>query len=54
VEAIGRDRGIVVVASLNPQFSIFLKMDGAPATVQSQKAAFMKVAQSFQMKGRNE
>jgi hypothetical protein len=54
VEALGRDRGIVVVASLSSQFSIFLKMDGDPTTVQSQKAAFMKVAQSFQMKGRNE
>jgi hypothetical protein len=54
VEAFGRDRAIVVVASLSPQFSIFFKMDGAPATVQSQKAAFMKVAQSFQMKGRHE
>jgi len=54
VEAIGRERAIVVVASLNPQFSIFFKMDGVPSTVQSQKAAFMKVAQSFQMKGRHE
>jgi len=54
VEAIGRDRGIVVVASLNPQFSIFFKMDGTPSTVQSQRTAFMRVAQSFQMKGRHE
>jgi hypothetical protein len=54
VEAIGKERGIVVVASLSPQFSIFLKMDGAPATVQSQKATFMRVAQTFQMKGRHE
>jgi hypothetical protein len=54
VEAIGRERGIVVLASLNPQFSIFWKMDGTPSTVQSQKAAFMKVAQTFQMKGRHE
>lgn len=54
VEAIGRERGILVVASFNPQFSTFLKMDGAPSTVQSQKSAFMKVAQSFQMKGRHE
>ncbi|HUR39313.1 MAG TPA: hypothetical protein VM222_07455 [Planctomycetota bacterium] len=54
VEAIGKERGIVVVASLSPQFSIFLKMDGAPSTVQSQKATFMRVAQTFQMKGRHE
>ncbi len=54
VEAIGRERGIVVIASLNPQFSIFFKMDGSPSAVQSQKAAFMKAAQSFQMKGRHD
>jgi len=54
VEAIGKERGIVVVASLSPQFSIFLKLDGAPSTVQAQKATFMRVAQSFQMKGRHE
>jgi len=54
VEAIGKDRGIVVVASLSPQFSIFLKMDGSPATVQAQKSSFMKVAQTFTMKGRHE
>jgi hypothetical protein len=54
VEAIGRDRGIVVVASLSAQFSIFLKMDGSPQTVQSQKADFMRVAQSFQMKGHHD
>jgi len=54
VEAIGKERGIVVVASLSPQFSIFLKLDGAPATVQAEKATFMRVAQSFQMKGRHE
>lgn len=54
VEAIGPQRGIIVVASFNPQFSIFFKMDGTPSTVQSQKSAFMKAAQSFQMKGRHE
>jgi hypothetical protein len=54
VEAVGKERGIIVVAALNPQFSIFLKMDGAPATVQSQKSTFMRVAQTFQMKGRHD
>jgi hypothetical protein len=54
VEAIGRDRGILVVASLNPEFSIFFKMDGAPATVQAQKSAFMRAAQTFQMKGHHD
>ncbi|HZE95807.1 MAG TPA: hypothetical protein VE981_02155 [Planctomycetota bacterium] len=54
VEAIGKDRGIVAIASLNSQFSIFLKMDGAPAAVSAQKTAFMNLAQSFKMKGRNE
>jgi hypothetical protein len=29
-------------------------MDGAPSTVQVQKSTFMRVAQSFQMKGRHE
>jgi len=29
-------------------------MDGSPQTVQSQKAAFMRVAQSFQMKGHHD
>ncbi len=54
VEAIGKDRGILVVASLSEAFSLFFKMDGAPNVVQSQKAAFMHAAQTFQMKGRHE
>lgn len=54
VEAIGAQRGIVVVASFTPEFSLFFKMDGTPSTVQAQKATFMKVAQSFVMKGRHE
>ena len=54
VEAMGSSSGILVIASLSPQFSIFLKMSGPPATVQAQKETFMKVAQSFKMKGRHE
>ena len=54
VEAIGKDRAIVVVASLSQQFSIFLKMDGSPSTVLAQKSAFMRTAQTFTMKGRHE
>jgi hypothetical protein len=54
VEAIGKDRGIVVVAVLNPQFAMVLKLDGAPAVVASQKATFMRVAQTFQMKGHHD
>jgi hypothetical protein len=54
VEAMGRDRGILVIASLNPQFSIFFKMTGPPSTVQSQKDAFMKIAQTFKMKGHHD
>jgi hypothetical protein len=54
VEAIGKDRAILVVASLSPQFSIFFKMDGNPNVVLSQKQTFMRVAQTFQMKGRHE
>lgn len=54
VEAIGKERGILVVASLNPQLSLFFKMDGTPSVVEAQKAAFMRAAQTFQMKGRHE
>ncbi len=54
VEAIGGNSAIVVIASLNSEFSIFLKMSGPPATVQAQKDAFMKVAQTFKMKGRHD
>jgi hypothetical protein len=54
VEAIGKDNAIVVVASLNPQFSIFLKMSGPPAAIQAQRSSFMKAAQTFQMKGRHD
>jgi len=54
VEAIGSSSGIVVIASLSSEFSIFLKMSGPPATVQAQKEAFMKVAQTFKMKGRHD
>jgi hypothetical protein len=53
-EAAGKDRAILGVISLNPQFSMFLKMDGAPSVVASQRDTFTRVAQSFQMRGRNE
>jgi len=54
VEAIGKDRAILGVISLSSQFSMFLKMDGPPNVVVSQRDTFTRVAQSFQMKGRNE
>ncbi|HLY09416.1 MAG TPA: hypothetical protein VKW04_08960 [Planctomycetota bacterium] len=54
VEAIGKDSAILAVAALNPQFSIFLKMIGPPATVQAQRGAFMRIAQTFQMKGHHD
>jgi hypothetical protein len=54
VEAIGKEKGILGVIALNPQFSMFLKMDGAPLVVAAQRSTFMRVAQSFQMKGRHE
>jgi hypothetical protein len=54
VEAIGKDRAILGVIALNPQFSMFLKMDGAPAVVAAQRATFVAAAQSFQMRGRHE
>jgi len=54
VEAIGKDRGIIAIASLSPQFAIFLKMIGPSSTVEAQKATFMRVAQTFQMKGHHD
>jgi hypothetical protein len=54
VEAIGKERGIVVVAVLNPEFAMFFKLDGSPAVVTSQKATFMRVAQTFAMKGHHD
>ncbi len=54
VEAIGSGSAIVVIASLNSEFSIFLKMSGPPATVVAQKEAFMKAAQTFRMRGRHD
>ena len=54
VEAIGKEKGILGVIALNPQFSMFLKMDGAPAVVTAQRSTFARVAQSFKMKGRHE
>ncbi len=54
VEASGKDRAILGVISLNSQFSMFLKMDGPPAVVASQRDTFTRVAQSFKMKGRHD
>jgi hypothetical protein len=54
VEAMGKDRAILGVISLNSQFSMFLKMDGPPSVVASQRDTFTRVAQSFKMKGRHE
>jgi hypothetical protein len=54
VEAIGKDKAILGVIALSPQFSMFLKMDGPPSVVASQRDTFSRVAQSFQMRGRNE
>jgi hypothetical protein len=54
VEATGKDRAILGVISLSSQFSMFFKMDGPPAVVASQRETFTRVAQSFQMRGRNE
>ncbi|HVE42515.1 MAG TPA: hypothetical protein VNM14_21730 [Planctomycetota bacterium] len=54
VEAIGKDRAILGVISLNSQFSMFLKMDGPPSAVVAQRDTFTRVAQSLQMRGRNE
>jgi hypothetical protein len=42
------------VIALSSQFSMFLKMDGPPSVVTSQRDTFARVAQSFQMRGRNE
>lgn len=54
VEAIGKEKGILGVIALSPQFSMFLKMDGPPSVVAAQRSTFASVAQSFQMKGRHE
>jgi len=54
VEAIGKDRAILGVVALSPQYSMFLKMDGAPSAVAAQRSAFVQLAQSFKMKGRDE
>jgi hypothetical protein len=54
VEALGKDRAILGVIALSPEFSMFLKMDGPPTAVSAQRATFTRVAQSFQMRGRHE
>jgi hypothetical protein len=54
VDVAGKDRAILGVIALNPQFSMFLKMDGPPSVVASHRSTFLRVAQSFEMKGRHE
>jgi hypothetical protein len=54
VEVPGKERAILGVIALSPEFSMFLKMDGSPAAVSAQRATFTRVAQSFQMRGRHE
>lgn len=48
-EAVGKDRAIVVTFALNPQFSMFLKMDGPPAAVRAQRESFEALSRSFKM-----
>jgi hypothetical protein len=50
VEAMGKDRAILGVISLSSQFSMFLKMDGPPSVVASQRETFTRVAQTFRMR----
>ncbi len=50
-EAVGKDRAVLVTFSLNPEFSMFLKMDGTPAAVGAQREAFEALARSFRMGG---
>ena len=54
VEVPGKERAILGVIALSPEFSMFLKLDGPPSAVTAQRGTFLRVAQSFQMKGRNE
>jgi hypothetical protein len=54
VEALGKDRAILGVIALSPQYSMFLKLDGAPSAVAAQRSTFTRVAQSFKMRGRDE
>jgi hypothetical protein len=54
VDVVGKDRAILGVVAISPQFAMFLKMDGPPTAVNAQRATFVRVAQSFQMRGRNE
>ena len=54
VEAVGKDRAILGVIALSPEYSMFLKMDGTASAVSAQRATFTQVAQSFKMKGRDE
>ncbi len=48
-EAVGKDRAIVVTFGLNPEFSMFLKLDGTPAAVRAQREPFDALARSFRM-----
>lgn len=53
-EAIGKDRAVVVTFGLNPEFSMFLKLDGTPDAVRAQRAAFDAFASSFRMGAKRE
>jgi hypothetical protein len=54
VEAVGASRGILGVIAISGEASVFLKMDGPPNVIVSQRSNFVRFAQSFQMRGRNE
>ena len=54
VDLAGRDRAILGVIALSSEFSMFLKLDGTPSSVSAQKSTFLRVAQSFEMRGRHE
>jgi hypothetical protein len=48
-EYLGKDRGILVVFALRPEFSFFLKMDGPADTVRAERAAFESFAKSIRL-----
>jgi hypothetical protein len=54
VEAIGKDRAILGVIAISSEASLFLKMDGQPNVVTSQRSNFVRFAESFQMRRRDE
>ena len=48
-EISGRERSIHAAFALGPPFSLFVKMDGDPETVNGQKAAFETFARTLRM-----